>query len=1159
MTPPSRVGLAFALATLVLVGCPGQPTPQGATATPSATPSQSQPPTAKASRPSPPSTPWVEPSQLAGVKRSLASQAPTQGREATARRRVEAAARPAPTLEKRLLASVPPNRVPHAIQFDPSSLSVAFVARKRNGGAEAVVVGEQRGEEFSSVQGLVLGGGGMVAYRTHDNGRARWVLGAETRDLNKKGHSLYGAAWRPAAAFSPQGTAWATCDFDGSGWRVACKGVSGPALAYASTPVFSSDGSRLAYLANVDGKLDVLVGNKVGKGKALISPDDPTDTYVVGGTWHVIEPTQGIVATLQMPKRVHVGVGRRSLLTPPTLSARGESLAWRTQQGKSQRVVLDGKPGEAYDAIGPLVFSPNGKTIAFMAARAKTIFVVKEGLGAAVVKVSEGKSVPRNKNSWRPAFSPDGTRLAYPGPEGMLLDGAGGAPASAKGEVGAPGFSPDGKLVYYRLQTARGDGFVVGSEHVQLGPRESLVLPLAFEGARVGYVVAAGREIRLEVMSLGGLPKRVLEHGRANDDTVRFALHSPDGALLAVGTRRDVRVWDLRTGELAWRSGKLLATPLQIAFSADGRKIAFGGKEGGVSIRRSSDGKEVQQLESGLVTKLRFTSKGLLVCERTPGPSRPGRATLYTIRNGDPKASVPSDPAEGPAAPTPAEGGPQLGAAAGASAHTLAVAFSRDEVIGVGASGPRNLTSGATLKGPSLDRGPLALSPGGRYVAWCDTAKEPQLQVWDLTRKRAVRVKSLAGWEAPPALAINRRGTRVLTRSTRGLVSYWDFKKGKRLKPKTRGFRNALAIGFGRKDRPLAVGRIAKVRTTALFDLDTGKTLFVLPAPLEEFKNETVIAFGGRGKRAAIADGLSAFHVLDLKKGVLIKTVTLRSRIAGIAFDEAGKRVACAMLGQGIEVVDLEAGEPAGGAKTSPSPAASPRPADPKPVDAGSLVGPVSEPPGTIYGEIVPSQSGTRGAALTASAGRPVLTVWDLERGTRLLTLGPKGQRPMETLEREPLPALSPEGDLVAALTRTSATRAKTLRLWSVPSGRLTASIPLEEGDQLTLPQFSPDGALFAAWLGKGQVVVWSARSGNERYRLDVTRKRSPANLQLSFSGGCVVTNIDDKVARLFAVATGELKRELTPKGPLGGLALAPGGKHVAVCAGSTVRIYPLD
>ena len=127
----------------------------------------------------------------------------------------------------------------------------------------------------------------------------------------------------------------------------------------------------------------------------------------------------------------------------------------RTRSGRMV-AVIDGRPepGE-YDEIGPVIFSPDGKRVAYPAKRdSKWFMVVDRQEGPEYDKISLSREV----------FSPDSKRLVYGAMKGdkwfVVLDGKAG-PESGYDNVGYFSFSPDSKRLVYATERGREQYVVV--------------------------------------------------------------------------------------------------------------------------------------------------------------------------------------------------------------------------------------------------------------------------------------------------------------------------------------------------------------------------------------------------------------------------------------------------------------------------------------------------------------------------------------------------------------------------------------------------------------------------------------------------------------------------------------------------------------------------
>ena len=111
-------------------------------------------------------------------------------------------------------------------------------------------------------------------------------------------------------------------------------------------------------------------------------------------------------------------------------------------------MVVDGKEGKEYEDIGPPVFSPDGKHLAYAAVRGGSNLIVVDGVeGATCDQVGGGTLV----------FSPDGKRFAYGARTGakwsVVVDGKS---QGSYDKLGAATFhvTPDGKRLVYAAHSS---------------------------------------------------------------------------------------------------------------------------------------------------------------------------------------------------------------------------------------------------------------------------------------------------------------------------------------------------------------------------------------------------------------------------------------------------------------------------------------------------------------------------------------------------------------------------------------------------------------------------------------------------------------------------------------------------------------------------------
>ena len=135
------------------------------------------------------------------------------------------------------------------------------------------------------------------------------------------------------------------------------------------------------------------------------------------------------------------------------VSPDGRRIAYISQVGRQQVVVVDGKQETPYDQVGSLTFSPNSQWRAYAAAAGGTWSVV-----------INGRPQPAQQRVGPPVFSPNSKRLAYtalqPDGQHVAVIEATKPPGKPYGRIfeGRLVFSPDGQRLAYGAQS---DGGVV--------------------------------------------------------------------------------------------------------------------------------------------------------------------------------------------------------------------------------------------------------------------------------------------------------------------------------------------------------------------------------------------------------------------------------------------------------------------------------------------------------------------------------------------------------------------------------------------------------------------------------------------------------------------------------------------------------------------------
>ncbi len=322
------------------------------------------------------------------------------------------------------------------------------------------------------------------------------------------------------STFSPDGSSLAFAAKSGDGWAMIRDGV--PVGGYHDSvgrPVFSPDGKSLAFCAGTgpEGSPKYFIvkdGKQASEtyhfaGDPVFSPDGKSLAFAArsGGKWFVVKDGEKVSEDYDL------------IVSRPVFSPDGLSLAFiaerRPEDAATQRgtvtkrfLVKDGvRVGEEYvfheggegslDTPGP-VFSPDGRSLAFVAPVDLGQFVVRDG-----VRVS-GDYGDYGQIAETLYFSPDGHSLAWVASRDtdyciVVRDGV---------QVGGPldigahpvYFSPDSKHVAFRISSRRGSA--IAKDGIRITPFYDKISNIitSDDGTRMVFAASKGRTLyRVEV------------------------------------------------------------------------------------------------------------------------------------------------------------------------------------------------------------------------------------------------------------------------------------------------------------------------------------------------------------------------------------------------------------------------------------------------------------------------------------------------------------------------------------------------------------------------------------------------------------------------------------------------------------------------------------
>ena len=368
------------------------------------------------------------------------------------------------------------------------------------------------------------------------------------------------------------------------GYRVRRDGRAGRRYEEVSVPVFSQDGSCLAYVAAKEGAQVVVVNDK--EDPAFRAVAAPTLALSCDGKRHayVAEQLGQLVLVIDGQTQANNELAPRNGI--PVFSPDGSTVAYVAQDKLRGKlcVVVNGKAGELHDAVDGrfFTFSADSKHMAYAAME-----------GAKQFRVVDGKRGPGFDGIGIDfVFSADGKRTAYAGQNGqdwfLVVDGK--AEAKIEGVVdGTLTFSPDGKRLACAVAKPDRSAYILadgkaGPVHDSIGgSAPSAPAPNQASTYAVGSktsVLFSPDSRRIAYLAHSGPTRKIYVNGKAEDVEMDFLVggmvFSDDSKRLAYGGRRGNRFFLVLDG----KQGDEYDALGYFGFSQDGKHIAFTAKKG---------------------------------------------------------------------------------------------------------------------------------------------------------------------------------------------------------------------------------------------------------------------------------------------------------------------------------------------------------------------------------------------------------------------------------------------------------------------------------------------------------------------------------------------------------------------------------------------------
>jgi WD40 repeat protein/tRNA A-37 threonylcarbamoyl transferase component Bud32 len=758
------------------------------------------------------------------------------------------------------------------------------------------------------------------------------------------------------------------------------------------------------------------------------------------------------------------------------------------------------------------------------------------------------------------AFSPGGRRLAAGAGEPFAPDAPGtihvwdlergGEALLLRGHTGAVTalhFLPDGQRV---VSASVGLEFLKGlKEGGRFNPRGQVILwdlktrkPLLTLRDVYGSASLTADGERLATAALDGtIQIRNTKTGKVEqsferlDGVVSSVVISPDGGHVAAAAGwvtpqgnfgSDVLVWDVRLKKLAFSFQMARVEVGGLAFSPDGKRLAWGGTGGRVEVRETATGRLLLPLagHTEAVMGVAFSPDG----KQLATTSNDRSAKLWDAQTGLVLATFRGHSA-------------RVGALGFDPAGWRLATGGRDGLVKVW-----DVLAGPTprrLRGHTQPVRSLSFSPDGR-LATCSIDKvllwEPRSagkpRELDCDAQRVAfspdgrRMAAAIGW---------------LTNAERpGVVEVWDVRQGRKLHTLTGHKLAVLHVAYSPDGKLLVsasgdpTAKPPRPGTVRVWDAATGKFFRAFEPQVGVVAD---LAFSADGRRLALAGTGGAVSLWDVGENREVRRLTgHRGWAHSVAFSPDGRT--------------LVSGDFSGVLRSWEA-------------DSGRLLRTWNGHTGIIY-SLAFSPDGRRlaSAGVNPLAGGEEVKLWEPVTGREILTLPGRV-----------VVAFSPDGNLLAAPGSGGLDAAAEVRVWDgTPTGEVftlragagralcVAFSPAASADPPSPPGLpreggSAGGKVLASGHDGGVLKLWDRQTGRELRTLTGHRAQI-VDVAFSPDGKLIATAGWDREVRLWEAATGKARPDIfRHKDSVTGVAFSPDGKTLATSAGSDgVKVWRL-